>query len=760
MHYRRLWLVVFLMVCAAASFGQGPTFDPGERDTLFIESVAVDPGQKAIVEVNFFNDEDLAALTIPLGWSSADITLDSISYAGGRIDYIATKPYTVYNSIQKVVFGAIVFLEANIPPGNGLMATLYFDVPPGTPDQFVYVDSTRHAPAELLFTNVNSTNFTPEVVSGEIRIGDPEVPPHIALSPPLLDFEWTIGWPNPLGKPLSINNSGQGTLDWSVSVSSAWLTVNPASGTAPSTTSINVIVAGLTEGEYYDTIVVSCPEADNSPQIVPVTLTVTKLPPEISYSPSSFAVSAIQGGANPDDRFLYIWSDVVGSELNWTVSKSSSWLTLSPTSGTPPDSVTLQFDISGLSYGFYYDTVVITDPAATNSPRRVPVTLQIVSDLPVMEFDPPMIHVVSEPGSISLTRNVLIYNSGEGAMTYSATESSKVITGMTPSSGTAPQSMQVSFNITTLALGDYYDTITVSSPEAVNSPQELVVHYHISSSPAVIALLPTAINFSYYECWQGPNYTPVSKIMQVENIGADAMSWYLTHTSDWLQLSLTSGVGGELIILTLDADGLPVGTYKDTITVYSDQAANSPQQAIVTLDVIPGSLAPEIFAHMDQNLPAQEVFGPTFDEFAIINIFNQNPGCMDWWIEEDIPWLKILDTAGSNLSMPRALIEVGSYTYGKYSDSFYVYSPTATNSPVKVYADLYVWRLFGDFDWNNEINVGDIVKMINYVFKFGGGPIPELLVGDCNCDRFIGVDDIVVLVNYTFKFGDKPCGNP
>jgi len=760
MHYRSLWLVAILTVCATMAFGQGPTFDPGVRDTLYIESVAADPGQKAVVEVNFFSDEELAALTIPLAWSSSDITLDSVSYIGSRIAYINTKPTTVYNNLQKVVFGAIIFFEANIQPGYGLMATLYFDIPPGTPDQFVYVDSTRLAPAELLFTNTNSTNFTPEVVSGEIQIGDPEVPPHIVMSPLSLAFEWTIGWPNPLAKPLSITNSGQGTLVWNASVSSSWLSVNPPTGTAPSTTSINVTVAGLTEGIYEDTIVIACPEADNSPRYVPVTLTVTKLPPTIVYSPTSFAVSAVQGGGNPADRYLYISTSVVGSDLNWTVSKTSTWLTLSPTSGAPPDSVTLQFDISSLSYGFYYDTIVITDPTATNSPRRVPVTLQIVSDLPVMEFDPPMIHVVSQPGSFTLTRNVLVNNSGEGVMTYSATETSKVITGLTPSSGTAPQVMQISFNLTTLSLGDYYDTITVTSAEAVNSPQKLVVHYHISSSPAIIVLLPTAISFSYYECWQGPHYVPIFKTLQVENQGADNMDWWLTHTSDWLLISATSGIGGEFLTLRLDADDLPLGTYRDTIRVYSDQAANSPQVAIVTLNVIPGTPAPLIFANFDRNLPAQEIFGPINDEFAVLQIYNQNPGCMDWRIEEDIPWLVVIDTAGEAPASPRARIEIGSYTYGVYPDSFYVYSSTATNSPAKVHADLYVWRLFGDFDWNNEINIGDIVKMINYVFKFGGGPIPEILVGDCNCDRFIGVDDIVILVNYTFKYGDKPCGNP
>ena len=59
-----------------------------------------------------YSDEELAAFTIPVSWSTPDISIDSVSFAGGRIDYIGTKPLTIYNDLQKVVFGAIVFLEA------------------------------------------------------------------------------------------------------------------------------------------------------------------------------------------------------------------------------------------------------------------------------------------------------------------------------------------------------------------------------------------------------------------------------------------------------------------------------------------------------------------------------------------------------------------------------------------------------------------------------------------------------------------------
>lgn len=759
---RMFWLLAIALWCAAGVTAQGPANDPGVRDTLYVGSVQSDAGQQAVVPITFVNDEQLGAVTIPLAWSSADITLDSVSFVGSRIAYIGTKPLTIYNDSQKVVFGAIVIFEEFIQPGSGLLATLYFNVPPGTPDQLVHVDSALVGPAYILFTNTNATNFTPEFFQGTIQIGE-SIPPHINVTPSSFAFEGTIGYPSPPSQALSITNGGGGTLSWTASASAPWLSINPSSGLAPSVTSINVNHAGLSEGTYYDTIVISAPDADNSPKKIPVQLDVISLPPQIVVSPTSFTVSAVQGGANPADRILHITNPQVGSVLNWTVSNTSSWLSLAPTSGSPPDSVTLSFDITGLPYGFYYDTIVVSDPAATNSPKRVPVTLQIVSDLPVMELYPDTLHVVAQVGVSPNPKPFMVINSGEGLLTYTATESSKYITGLSPASGSAPQEVQVSFNTTELSVGDYYTPITVTSPEAINSPQYVIVHFHISNNPARLALIPTSLNFGIFECWQGPGALPPIKTLQILNTGGDVMHWSLTHSTDWLLLSDSSGTNDAFIYVRVDENTqyFPLGSYYDTITVYSNNATNSPQRVVVTLTINPAAEDPVIALQSTIiNIPAQEVFGTTNGLAAVTRIFNQNPGCMDYWTQEDIPWLRFIDSVGNAPALPRAALDVGTYTWGVYPDSFYVYSSTASNSPVKAYVNMQVWRLHGDFNWDNTINIADVVDMINFIFHQGPGPQPEYLVGDCNCNYFVNIEDVVYLIDYIFKFGNEPCGNP
>ncbi len=760
MYNRTCWVTVLLLCLAAAGFGQT---DPGNRDTVRVEAAATMPGQDVVVNVSVYNDELLGGLTVPLVWSSSDITLDSVSFVGTRVEYVNNKPKTIYNATQKVVFGAVVFFEDYIPTGDGIVGKLYFHVPGGIADQYVTIDSTTILPAaRLLLTKENGSGLMPVMLSGRLKIGNPTLPPHIALSESSMSFEGKIAYPDPESRALIITNTGEGTMTWSTTHSKSWLSVNPPSGTAPSITSIHASITGLPVGTYYDTIVVSAPGANNTPQRLPVTLSVVTMPPTIRYSPSQFTVSAIQGGANPENRKLAITTDVPGSILNWTVTNSSGWLTLAPTAGTPPDSVTLQFDITGLAYGTYRDTIVISDPRATNNPQRVPVKLDIVSDLPVLDISPDTLYVLVPAGTTAAPAIFRVLNSGGGTMTYNASESSSIIMTVNPANGTAPQDVTLTFKTLPLSPGDYYETVTVTSPEAVNSPQTLVVFFHVTTSPASMSIFPTSISFSYYECWQGPDAVPPYKTFQVLNSGQDPMPWSLTHSQDWLLVSDTEGVNGKIIGLALNADGMPVGTYYDTVVVSSDFALNSPKRLRVTLNVVPGPQPPELSAVSNiVNLPTQEVFGMHMGSLAsLATVINLQPGCMDYYTQENIPWLRIMDSVGSAPGELGAVVDVGSYTYGEYLDSFWVYSPGAVNSPVKLYVNMQVYRYNGDANWDNKVDVADVVYLICYLFRDGPLPMPTPRTGDANCDAIVTVGDAVHLINFLFKGGDPPCGNP
>jgi len=61
----------------------------------------------------------------------------------------------------------------------------------------------------------------------------------------------------------------------------------------------------------------------------------------------------------------------------------------------------------------------------------------------------------------------------------------------------------------------------------------------------------------------------------------------------------------------------------------------------------------------------------------------------------------------------------------------------------------------GDANGDHEVNVGDAVFLINYIFKGGAAPDP-LLSGDANGDCLVNVGDAVYLINFVFKAGSPP----
>lgn len=67
----------------------------------------------------------------------------------------------------------------------------------------------------------------------------------------------------------------------------------------------------------------------------------------------------------------------------------------------------------------------------------------------------------------------------------------------------------------------------------------------------------------------------------------------------------------------------------------------------------------------------------------------------------------------------------------------------------------YVQILHGDTNGDKVIDVGDVVYLINYLYKNGSAPNP-LWTGDATCDGMVDVGDVVCLINYLFKSGPPP----
>ncbi|MBD3217750.1 MAG: T9SS type A sorting domain-containing protein, partial [candidate division Zixibacteria bacterium] len=120
-----------------------------------------------------------------------------------------------------------------------------------------------------------------------------------------------------------------------------------------------------------------------SPAFKAGTITVTSEtePPALSVTPNSLLFEGEEGGVNNVVQNIYI-DNTGGGTLDWNVSYDAAWLSVDPASGTGPDTLDVEVDITGLTAGTYVDTITVTADGADNSPQYVVVTLEITSPPP------------------------------------------------------------------------------------------------------------------------------------------------------------------------------------------------------------------------------------------------------------------------------------------------------------------------------------------------------------------------------------------
>lgn len=157
------WICLAGVLCLAPVVMANDKNDDNVADSMVIDNVAVIKGGQMTVRVELVNDQELAALTIPVMVKGNGVKIDSVSFSGSRVEYINTRPVTIDKSGQKVLFGAICMTEDYIAPGRGLMATLYLSGPEALKAEQIAVDTTTVHPAKLLFTKANSASFVPAV---------------------------------------------------------------------------------------------------------------------------------------------------------------------------------------------------------------------------------------------------------------------------------------------------------------------------------------------------------------------------------------------------------------------------------------------------------------------------------------------------------------------------------------------------------------------------------------------------------------------
>ncbi|NLE62199.1 MAG: BACON domain-containing protein, partial [Planctomycetes bacterium] len=352
---------------------------------------------------------------------------------------------------------------------------------------------------------------------------------------------------NPAAGSFVVQNTGSGTLEYTISDDAAWLSCSPASGTSTGeedTVTVTYAATNLLPGTYQATISVSDSEAINSPQTVSVTLTVigsTGCTPLNLLNPGFESGSANWSGYCDDSSTIWgpggahtgtHWGSVQqggaqAPRFAWqTVATGSDLVTLTGVmadgshqahdhvvqlidgdeNGTVMDefrrtnapgqshgwtSIGILYGMptSGyvtVKYGWINNTSMWSDGTATHVDSLVLKTC-VGGEMSEITLNPTSLSPETDVGFSPAADTFTVTNTGDGTLSYTISDNVNWLS-CSPASGTSTgesDTITVTYSTASLAAGSYNATITVSDPNASNNPQTISVSLTVNEEQCI-----------------------------------------------------------------------------------------------------------------------------------------------------------------------------------------------------------------------------------------------------------------------------------
>jgi hypothetical protein len=422
-----------------------------------------------------------------------------------------------------------------------------------------------------------------QIVAYQEEDPDPTVvTPTLTRNPSVFSFSAVQNGSSPAAQSLTITNTGPGTLAWTASSNSAWLTLNnatSASGTNLGSVGIRVNPAGLSVGTHSGLITIVGTGAANSPQMVTVSFDVTAAPtPTIGLSATTLSFSAVQGGSNPANKTISVSNSGSGT-LNWTATENASWLSLSPASGTGSGTISVAVNTSGLSVGTISTPITIAASGATNTPQTVTVSLTITAAAapPAIGVTPGSLTFTAQQGSGNPTpQSLAVRNTGGGTLTWTVSNNAAWLSH-SPTSGTGTGTVTISPVTGSLTAGTYTGAVTLYATGAAAVTIPITFTITAPAAQPTISLSPTSLTFN---ATAGGN-NPSNQTIAITNTGTGSLTWTVTDNANWL----TATQSGNSVVTSVNIAGLAAGSYSGVITVAASGATNTPRTVPVTLTI-------------------------------------------------------------------------------------------------------------------------------------------------------------------------------
>jgi mannose/cellobiose epimerase-like protein (N-acyl-D-glucosamine 2-epimerase family) len=229
--------------------------------------------------------------------------------------------------------------------------------------------------------------------------------PRLSVSPLSLNFG-VIDVGSSRTLDIVLQNGGNATTTISAIQSSTSMVSTslsaPATVSAGNSITLPVIFTPLTQGGVSGTISIYSDASDNP--ILTINCTGEAVLPGLILNPVSLALSSLQGVSATGTITL---SNSSSASINWNITASAGWMTLTPSSGiiAANSYVTLTITASNTSAGVFNGGVQLTHSAVNiSSPVNIPVTFSVQA-----EYQPTCPYIKNPQLAIDFVRNLVAF---------------------------------------------------------------------------------------------------------------------------------------------------------------------------------------------------------------------------------------------------------------------------------------------------------------------------------------------------------------
>jgi len=435
--------------------------------------------------------------------------------------------------------------------------------------------------------------------------------PAMTVQPSSLNFSTVSGGATPPAQTLLVSLMGGGSFSWTATATvttpsgGKWLKIPSVSTSSAGTLSVSVDPTGLAAGTYQGQIQVTGSVNGTTSTIkVPVTLNVTApKPPALQLNPSTINIVYNPLLAAPLVLPVIQVTNSGSGTINWAAKVAvdspagGNWLSVGPTTGSTPGTISVLTSPTGLKAGTYSATITVSSVGTTASnslSAQARVFFTIVGlPTPVVSVTPPAVAFQFADGVLTPQSAPVSVTSTSSGLSFTA--SATTAKGgnwltVSPASGAVSSSSSVTVGVSSsvaasLSAGIYTGTVTIKVPGASKGTFTVLASLQVfpSGQTPFFELEPGALLFA----GQPGATNPAAQSVNLLVVGSTSLAWsttVATHSgASWLSVSPASGAGSGAIKVSVDDSKLAAGVYSGSVTF--NAAANTAVKP-VTLQVM------------------------------------------------------------------------------------------------------------------------------------------------------------------------------